>query len=48
MWFDMAEVSGDADKVKLRDLVAARMTREQIAKAQQMARDCAARKYKGC
>jgi len=48
MWFNLAAVSGRSISVKNRDLIAARMTREQIAKAQQMARDCAARKYKGC
>ena len=48
MWFNLAAVSGDADSVKARDITERQMTREQIAEAQRMARDCAAKNYKGC
>jgi hypothetical protein len=34
--------------VKNRDLVAKRMTPQQIADAQKLARDCLARNFKGC
>ena len=48
MWFNLAARLGDADSVKARDITERQMTREQIAQAQQMARDCVAKKYKGC
>jgi len=41
-------VSADADAVKNRDFIAKRMTPQQIAQAQQMARDCQQRNFKGC
>ena len=48
MWFNLAAASGLAESVKGRDIAASQMTREQIAEAQRMARDCAAKNYKGC
>jgi len=48
MWFNLAAVSGDASAVKNRDIAAAKMTQQQLAEAQILARGCAARKYKGC
>ena len=48
MWFNLAAVSGDADSVKARDITERQMTREQVAQAQQMARDCVANFYKNC
>ena len=48
MWFDLAAVAGDADSVNGRDIAASYITQEQIAQAQQMARDCVAKNYKGC
>jgi len=48
MWFNLVAVSGDKEAVKNRDLTAARMTPQQIAQAQQLARECAARNFKNC
>jgi uncharacterized protein len=39
MWYNLAAVSGDKDAVKARDMVAARMTAQQIAEAQKLARE---------
>jgi len=48
MWFNLAAVSGDKDAIKNRDIVAARMTAQQISEAQKMARECQARNFKQC
>jgi len=48
MWYNLAAVSGNKNAVELRDLTAARMTPQQIAQAQQLARECAARNFKKC
>jgi TPR repeat protein len=50
MWFSLVAESADADAnaVKNRDLIAKRMTPQQIVQAQQMARDCQQRNFKGC
>jgi len=48
MWFNLGAVSGYANAVSGRDLAAKRMTPQQIAQAQKMARDCQERKFKGC
>ena len=47
-WYNLGAIKGDADAVKNRDIVAKRMTSQQIAEAQKMARDCQARNFKGC
>ncbi len=47
-WYNLSAIKGDADAVKNRDIVAKRMTSQQIAEAQKMARDCQARNFKGC
>jgi TPR repeat protein len=39
MWFNLAGASGDADSIKNRDAVANKMTPEQIAEAQRLARE---------
>ena len=43
MWFNLAAATGDEEARKVRELVAARMTREQIAEAQARAREWASR-----
>ena len=43
MWLNLAAATGDEDARKVRDIVAARMTREQIAEAQARAREWANR-----
>ena len=39
MWFNLAAAQGNEDGKKNRDIVAKRMTSEQIAEAQKLARD---------
>ena len=48
MWLNIAASSGDADAVNNRDIVAQNMTAADISKAQELARACVAKKYKGC
>jgi TPR repeat protein len=39
MWFTLAGTAGDAANLKNRDLIAAKMTPDQIAEAQRLARE---------
>jgi hypothetical protein len=48
MWFNLAAVNGYSVGVKNRDIVANRMTPQQVAEAQKLARECQARNYKNC
>ena len=48
MWFNIAASSGNTNASKNRDIVAKRMTSNQIEKAQKLARECVKKKYKGC
>ena len=48
MWGNIVASNGDEDGDKLRDSVAKKMTATQIEKAQDLARKCVAKKYKGC
>ena len=48
MWSQIAASSGDKDASENRDIVAKEMTSTEIAKAQKLARECVAKKYKGC
>ena len=48
MWFNLAAAKGDANAVKNRDIAASKMTPQQMAEAQKLARECQARNYKGC
>ena len=49
MWFNIAASSGDSEKAsKNRDIVAGVMTPSQIEKAQDLARECVRKNYKGC
>ena len=48
MWFNLAAVKGDADAVKNRDIAAKRLTPQQMAEAQKLARECQAQNFKGC
>lgn len=43
-----AEASRSANIFKKRDLIAAKMTPQQIGEAQRLSRECAGKKYKGC
>jgi TPR repeat protein len=48
MWLNLAAIGGDADAVKSRDITARKMTPQQIAEAQKLARECQARNFKNC
>lgn len=48
MWFNLSATSGKATTMQSREIVAESMTPQQIAQAQQMARDCQQRKFQGC
>jgi len=48
MWINIATSNGYEDAKKVRDLIAGQMTAEQIAKAQQLARECIKKNYKNC
>jgi uncharacterized protein len=48
MWWNIAASNGDKDAGKNRQTVAKEMTPSQLEKAQDLARECVAKKYKGC
>jgi TPR repeat protein len=48
MWLNLSAASGDASNLKNRDIIARKMTSQQITQAQIMARDCQHKKFKGC
>ena len=48
MWYNIAASQGYKYATKNRDLLAKEMTPSQIEKAQELARDCVRKKYKGC
>jgi hypothetical protein len=48
MWANIAAVQGGADAVKTRNVIASKMTPQQLEKAQKMARDCKAKNFKNC
>ena len=48
MWANIASANGDENGGKLRDLIAEKMTPSQLEKAQDLARECVAKNYKGC
>ena len=48
MWWNIAASSGDKGAVVGRDAVAKRMTPSQLEKAQNHARECVRKKFKGC
>jgi TPR repeat protein len=48
MWWTIAAASGHKDASENRDIVAKEMTSTEIAKAEKLASECVAKKYKGC
>ena len=48
MWFNIAAISGDADALENRDIAAKSMTAAEISKAQDLARACLRKNFKGC
>ena len=47
-WFNLSAASGYGDAAKSRDMVAKKMTLQQIAKAHKMANDCQQKNFKAC
>ena len=48
MWFNIAASTSNDAADRARDMVAEDMTPAQIAKAEKLASECIAKKYKGC
>ena len=48
MWGNVASSNGSVNGGKLRDLAAKKMPPSQLEKAQDLARECVRKKYKGC
>ena len=48
MWWNIAAASGHKHASENRDIVAKEMTSTEIAKAEKLASECVAKKYKGC
>ena len=48
MWGNLAASNGDENGGKVRDLATNRMTPSQLEKAQDLARECEKKNYKGC
>ena len=48
MWANIAASNGGETAAQLRDLVAEGMTPSQLEKAQDLARECVRKQYKGC
>ena len=48
IWWNVAASTGMKNAIENRDKVAGMMTPSQIAEAQNLARECVRKKYKGC
>ena len=48
MWINLSAALSAENAIKQRTSLAELMTQQQIAEAQKLARECLARKYKGC
>ncbi len=48
MWSNIAASQGNEDAAKTRDTLAKEMTSAEISTAQELARECVAKEYKGC
>ena len=48
MWWNIAASSWDRDAIRLRDRVAGKLSKVQLEQAQDLARECARKSYKGC
>jgi TPR repeat protein len=48
MWFNVSASNGNSDALNNRNDVAKEMTKEQIAEAQKLARECVAKDYREC
>jgi len=48
MWYNIAASNGFESAASYRDKVANRLTAADLSKAQDLARDCVRKEYKGC
>lgn len=48
MWLNLAAIGGNEAFVSYREQIAIKMTPEQIAESQKMAKSCQAKNFKGC
>ena len=48
MWFSIVASKGDENGALNRDIIAKRMTKEQLAEAKDLKLACVKKKYKGC
>ena len=48
MWWGFAALSGDPDSASYRDFLAKGMSSEDILRAEELARECARKKFTGC
>ena len=48
MWFNIAASLGDKSAAKSREIIEKKMSSSDISKAQDLARQCVKKKYKGC
>ena len=48
MWYNLSSANDDILGQNKRDEIAEKMTAEQIAEAQKLAKECVAKDYKGC
>ena len=48
MWSNIASSNNAESALTFRDVIAKEMSKEQIAEAQKLARECVAKDYKGC
>jgi TPR repeat protein len=48
MWLNIASSNGDQKAGEYRDSLAKKLTPQQLERAQQLARECVAKDYKGC
>jgi hypothetical protein len=48
MWVNIAASNGAENAGELRERVAKKLTPQQLERAQQLARECVAKDYKGC
>ena len=48
MWVNISASNGEKNGAEVRDIIAKDMTPSQIEKAQDLARECVAKNYKGC
>ena len=48
MWFNLSAAQGYTNATKQRDLIASKLTNQEMTEAQTLARECLARKYQDC